>query len=329
MEHDIEDQDDVLTEPTLGDLSMLEDDDLEPKSQHQMGGEELSKLDADSEILGDISLLEEAIAELETDEESAILNSGPATSEAAQTTQNDSQVPTLDEEIDLSTGMAQFKEDLSASHQSIPVLDEVADVQSGVASDSNSDANPFGALLDDSDIGADVPSEIESNQSGPSYPLEAPLSGVVKQSNDTGALEAPIAVAADSSEGSPFDDAATSQAGTASQSEVASQFSTGVAFSSDNAQFSIPQELHTQLSRKIDDLVIEAATSITNELHHQLSLRMENLLNQAMEAVLPSLLEQMAKGLRGEIKEKVKEQLPDIMNDVLQKTRLRDDKPEK
>jgi len=92
----------------------------------------------------------------------------------------------------------------------------------------------------------------------------------------------------------------------------------------DKANFSlnIPFELHSQLSQKIDELVIEATTSLTNELQYQLAERMETLLNNSVESVLPRLIDQMASELRNEVKSQVKTQLPNIINDVLSKTRL-------
>ncbi len=86
----------------------------------------------------------------------------------------------------------------------------------------------------------------------------------------------------------------------------------------------IPFELHTQLSRKIDALVIDATTSLTHELHDHLSDRLEILLAQAVESVLPSLVDQMVDGLRAEVKQRVKTQLPVIINEVLSKTSLKD-----
>lgn len=88
--------------------------------------------------------------------------------------------------------------------------------------------------------------------------------------------------------------------------------------------FNVPFELHTQLSKKIDELVIDATTSLTNELQNHLSDRLEILLAQSVETVLPSLVDQMVNGLRGEVKQRVKEQLPVIINEVLGKTSLRD-----
>jgi len=84
----------------------------------------------------------------------------------------------------------------------------------------------------------------------------------------------------------------------------------------------IPSELHAQLSKKIDQLVVEAATSITNELQVQLSERVEHLLQQAIENALPVLIENMVLSLRSEVRGHIREQLPIIVNDVLAKTRL-------
>lgn len=85
---------------------------------------------------------------------------------------------------------------------------------------------------------------------------------------------------------------------------------------------SIPFELHSQLSKKIDELVLDATMSLTNELEQQLSAQLESLLGNAVESVLPKLVDQMANELRSEVKGRVKQQLPIIVNDVLGKTRL-------
>ena len=85
---------------------------------------------------------------------------------------------------------------------------------------------------------------------------------------------------------------------------------------------SIPFELHSQLSKKIDELVLDATMSLTNELEQQLSLRLESLLGNAVESVLPKLVDQMANELRAEVKGRIKQQLPIMVNDVLGKTRL-------
>jgi len=85
---------------------------------------------------------------------------------------------------------------------------------------------------------------------------------------------------------------------------------------------SIPYELHSQLSKKIDELVLDATMSLTNELEQQLSLKLESLLGSAVESVLPRLVDQMANELRSEVKGRVRQQLPIIVNDVLSKTRL-------
>jgi len=89
-----------------------------------------------------------------------------------------------------------------------------------------------------------------------------------------------------------------------------------------NLNLSIPFELHSQLSSKIDELVIEATSSITEELHAQLTARLDILLGNAVETVLPKLVNQMAIELRTEVNGRVKQQLPTIINDVLNKTRL-------
>jgi len=90
-----------------------------------------------------------------------------------------------------------------------------------------------------------------------------------------------------------------------------------------NSHLNISYELHAQLSRKIDALVIDATTSLTNELHTQLNNRLESLLGHAVESVLPRLVDQMANELRHEVNVRVKQQLPLIINDVLGSTRMK------
>jgi len=92
--------------------------------------------------------------------------------------------------------------------------------------------------------------------------------------------------------------------------------------SKNNLNLNIPFELHSQLSQKIDELVIEATSSITEELHAQLTSRLDLLLGSAVETVLPKLVNQMATELRSEVNNQVKQQLPTIINEVLNKTRL-------
>ncbi|MDH3327031.1 MAG: hypothetical protein OEM38_09985 [Gammaproteobacteria bacterium] len=89
-----------------------------------------------------------------------------------------------------------------------------------------------------------------------------------------------------------------------------------------NFNLSIPFELHSQLSQKIDELVIEATSSITEELHSQLTSRLDDLLSNAVESVLPRLVNQMAEELRADVNGRIKQHLPNIINDVLNKTRL-------
>ncbi len=89
-----------------------------------------------------------------------------------------------------------------------------------------------------------------------------------------------------------------------------------------NLNISIPFELHSQLSHKIDELVIQATSSITNELHTQLSSRLDVLLAGAVESVLPKLVNQMATELRNEVNDRIKQQLPIIIDEVLNHTRL-------
>ena len=89
-----------------------------------------------------------------------------------------------------------------------------------------------------------------------------------------------------------------------------------------DVNMSIPFELHAQLSKKIDALVLDATVSLTSELENQLSQQLETLLGNAVEAVLPRLVDQMVSELRSEVNGRVRQQLPLMVNEVLGKTRL-------
>lgn len=367
-----------LSEPSLGDLAELDNVSLDssPSLGDQLG---ISEGDEHSELLGDISLLEEAIAELETEAEQASepsegtatrledmdvssdfdaglaglideddlastpaptstavsaqaaaesepsISSEPAqmseavspqaeetseavaaTSQAVTATQES--VPVLDEEVELSHSVLEFntEQEAALSENSIPTLDEVAtqfeQPDSIAVEDTASQPN--------SSFATDSVSQFLSEGA----PLEMPLDSEINLDDEI----------PDFSLGDDFGNSNSKP-----YSEPASEMSKSVDHkvsmgNGSSLNLSIPYELHAQLSKKIDGLVVEAATSITNELHNQLTLRMEKLLTQAVESVLPSLMDQMANGLRTEVKEKVRSQLPSIINDVLSTTRLSD-----
>jgi len=131
--------------------------------------------------------------------------------------------------------------------------------------------------------------------------------------------EAEALVTSDSS----IQDSTTDEAESAITSQSSIEHSVGI-IGQEQANFSlnIPFELHSQLSKKIDELVIDATTSLTNELETQLSSHLESLLGSAVESALPKVVNQMANELRNEVKGQIKQQLPTIINDVLGKTRL-------
>ncbi|MDH5217301.1 MAG: hypothetical protein OEX19_06385, partial [Gammaproteobacteria bacterium] len=341
-------------EPSLGDLAELDNVTLDssPSLGDQLG---IGEGDEHSELLGDISLLEEAIAELETEAEQAsepsestatrledmevssdfdaglaglideddVTSTPAANSEAVnvQTTAEsepavstkpaqtaEASVPVLDEEVELSHSVLEFntEQEAALSEQSIPTLDEVATQFEQPDSIAFEDT----ASRPKSASATDAMSQFLSEGG----PLEMPLDSEINLDDEI----------PDFSLGGDFSNSASSL-----YSEPASEMTKSVEHkvsmgSGSSLNLSIPYELHAQLSKKIDGLVVEAATSITNELHNQLTLRMEKLLTQAVESVLPSLMDQMAEGLRTEVKEKVRSQLPNIINDVLSTTRLTD-----
>lgn len=76
-------------------------------------------------------------------------------------------------------------------------------------------------------------------------------------------------------------------------------------------------ELHAQLSKKIDALVLDAIESLSDELHQQLASRMEALLMSSVDSALPPLVESFSASLRKEVQAKVHKKMPQIVNDLL------------
>ncbi len=83
-------------------------------------------------------------------------------------------------------------------------------------------------------------------------------------------------------------------------------------------------ELHKQLSKKMDQFIVEAAATLTDELNRQLSTRLETIILNSIDTILPSLLEQVGQSLRREVKNNVKQHLPTLINEAMgQTTRVR------
>jgi len=79
-------------------------------------------------------------------------------------------------------------------------------------------------------------------------------------------------------------------------------------------------ELHKQLSKKMDQFIVEAAATLTDELNRQLSTRLENIILNSIDTILPSLLEQVGQSLRHEVKNNVKQHLPTLINEAMGQT---------
>lgn len=360
-------------EKNIGDISQLHSD----KAEHSIGNlDNLDNIDDADELLGDISLLDEAIAELEADADdsgslpddfelpeiaaqasnsaavSAAVSqpvseiefasdaaqsvSQPASIQVAPET-DDSEVPVLTEEVSETLVQTQ-SEEINMGSDSVPLLDEVATdfeepelAQASLSqfSPSSASTEDFANLqldelnIDDSPLDFEHATELEAIDT-----MES-LSAIDSPSSIP--LEVPVATSEFAEDIIP-----DSSGSRFSESEAVADFSNSISKPGKNTEhrvqvgegqglsISIPYELHSQLSKKIDSLVIEATMSLTNELHNQLSARLEHLLGQAVEAVLPKLIDQMANGLRTEVKDRVRQQLPGIINDVLGKTTIKE-----
>ncbi|MDH5545689.1 MAG: hypothetical protein OEZ43_08855 [Gammaproteobacteria bacterium] len=297
-------------EPSLGDL---DDFDLDQKSTPSVGRSSPQENEEESQILGDISLLEEAIAELETEADEEELGSHLSSEVSPYDLGDENEIPVLDDAVDLTNTVIEFnrqQHDNLDMDGSIPVLEDIA----GETGFSHGDLDDLASSLlnmDDAISSGNVSASQISE-----HLLEMPMDkSTIAQHEDP--MSRP--------EASEFQvSTINNESGFAEQlSQIARTVEHSVGLSHPGTfDINLPKELHAQLSRKIDNLVVEATTSITNELHHQLTQRMDKLLTEAVESVLPSLMEQLAQGLRTEVKSKVKAQIPQMIKDVLANARL-------
>lgn len=400
--HDSHPLDDDLS-PTLGDLSDLDSLPETASESKSVGDIESVMTPDEDDVLGDITLLEEAFAEMDedSDEEASAENSAgdsalegllddsdiaaideaevsEQTNSASAEEEKEVSIPVLNEKVDEPTSNSEPVSVEANEDQSIPVLEEQATAMAEADTDE-ADDSALAHLLDDeatSDsmgdasvfVGSEeeVVSNMEQYASNPTAFSEITSDSGVQTAVDV--LSDSDIEDVDNLEVSTetVDDKVAQFTADDSQSEIneipaidpysgiSTDFAKGLEdsvplstviskFEGDESEsrpthaehkvsvgrssgfsLNIPFELHSQLSKKIDELVIDATTSLTNELNDQLSDKLEDLLQKSVEAVLPSLANQMINGLRSEIKQRVNEQLPLIINDVLGKTSLKD-----
>ncbi|MDX1810796.1 MAG: hypothetical protein R3240_02535 [Gammaproteobacteria bacterium] len=371
--------------PSIGDLSDFDSFQEADKSEHSVGDVNSVALPAEDDVLGDITLLEEAFNEMDEDAEEANSDSSLSAMDNAALDQlmdeelgtdedNSSEdIPVLSEKVDEPTAETDIIAE-TPIEESIPVLDQPPTVFSAdnaeaaevnVESDINlseMQASESAAEEASADVSvmADIEEEPETitgfsamdtdeslrtaiddlsvsdiedvDDSGMAESVDDKLAEMQAQSSEMEINEMPTE---DSLSGittefaNELDSVALSTVLSNFEEDNASQAATTtphrVSVGGDNGfTLNIPFELHSQLSKKIDELVIDATTSLTNELNAHLSSRLEKVLSNAVESVLPALANQLVNELRSEINTRVNEQLPMIINDVLGKTSLKD-----
>jgi len=299
----------------LGDLEDAEKSTaLNAEHEHELGNVN-SMADQDNADAGDFALLDEAIAELENDESVA-----------------DQNIPTLSDIVEPdSQAMTDIDEMLTeAASGAVPTLNHVASEavtpenapqekpHSEISSATASKAESF-----DADTPAAANSSTQAAEPSPTEPSAEPSKSRATRhstlefnsTNPPPAEEMFTASELILAEDEPQESYSRPLRSAEHHVNLGGENSAGLSIS-------IPYALHSQLSKKIDNLVIEATTSMTNELHHQLTLRLDGLLAQSVETVLPKLIDQMAHSLRDEVNHQVKQQLPNIINEVLGKTNI-------
>ncbi len=303
----------------LGDLEDAEKStSLNAEHEHELGNVNAMAEDQDNADAGDFALLDEAIAELENDESIV-----------------DQNIPTLSDIVEPdSQAMTDIDEMLTeVASGAVPTLNHVA--TEAVTPENTPQEEPH------SEISSAAPaSKAESFDSGvattASSTTPAAAVSAIEESDTTEPPKSRAtrhsALEFNSTNPPPEEEMFTASELILAEDETQESYSRParsaehhVNLGGENSaglSISIPYTLHSQLSKKIDNLVIEATTSMTNELHHQLTLRLNGLLAQSVEAVLPKLIDQMAHSLRDEVNHQVKQQLPNIINEVLGKTSI-------
>jgi len=284
------------------------------------------------------SNINELDSSLKTAAESLSEIEGESTAEISTFTASDNSIFSADKESESesesesATLEALLNDDNSLAEP--PTSDIIADLHLDIASEAQTGLTS----IDEKIAAASGDSEISINEipiSALSEPSDFSISFAEDLSNSIhepiGRTEAETTRLADSAPGIDESDISefnpdvdlNSTAGTQASHSIGI---TGAGQNDDKSQnslnLSIPYELHSQLSHKIDELVIQATSSITGELHSQLTSKLDALLGNAVESVLPRLIDQMASELRTEVNHRIKRQLPIIINDVLNKTRL-------
>ena len=289
-------------------LSSLEDSDkstsIDPQSEHQLG-DISSMIEQADEDAGDFALLDEAIAELESDK-SVI----------------DPNIPTLSDIVEPSSHIATATDEAytEAELGVVPTLNHVAtevatpesaqiSEPSAINSTPASQAETLDTVVDSAQMSAST-SKSRTEQNAANATLEFNHTDKPPEEEMFTASELILAEEED-----PLS--------TYSRPVPAAEHYVNLdAENTAGLSISIPYSLHNQLSKKIDNLVIEATTSMTNELHHQLTLRLNGLVAKSVESVLPKLIDQMVTSLRDEVNGQVKHELPSIINEVLGKTNI-------
>ena len=330
--------------PSIGDLSGL-DDDLSPS--HEIGDSE--QLD-NTDLIGDLSLLDEAIAELDEMETSGAtaavtqadegfdLDGGELTLQDAD---GDSQPLSLADEDDIPVlvdaigeiDAGTIEEIQSAMGGSISGLeDDVMDF-GGAAEKASGIVDALGVAseLPEGDFDIDLSDQLETlSEPTPSLSVaeeeiksiaERMLSGEQSASSleDLGdvdmvssGLEGAASLAESVLAESGF--GATSSESLSAMDDLSQEKTASKGKGSQNLRTAI----HDQLMSKIDELVAEAINAMGDDLNTALEERVEQLISAALDQAVPTVIQKLRDDLRDEIQRQVRQQLPQMVADLME-----------
>jgi len=323
----------------LGDLSQFIDTDVS-KSSPDLG--DLSQLD--SELSGDLSLLDEAIAELESENvteaasnateldaaietplsELSLMDEAAATESAADVSTNESStsdfsladsdddVPTLQDAVaEVEHSGETHLESVAAD--TVPTLSESAIVSASQSSSPLTDAEALDEL---ENIAEQLLEEEQSNLAAEAASSQADSSlSMLDEMNSPDELspaDSGLEITEPETRTSQFNESAFDAAMSSQAAESAAEIPVASA-----AGGRFANELQSHLASKIESLVMEAIASFSDDLNNQLAQQIQEMIIRAIDNALPAIMETMANSLKDEVETQVRTELPEIVDKML------------
>ncbi|MDH5230892.1 MAG: hypothetical protein OEZ58_08405 [Gammaproteobacteria bacterium] len=268
---------------------------IDPDSEKSLG--DLSSIN-DDELIGDLSLLDEAIAELDGGQENST-DSQPDISSITETSSASH----------IESGLSLADDEESA------LMAPPSPSESSLTSNVNDSEDDVPTLSEDAIVGQMPSRQTEAaSQMDSSYESELELAG---DSQNTAKHESQLSdIASTLSEiSNSTQDNSSELTQNASQLEQTNAKPSSTRRSESGDGFSAL--LHAQIANKIDALVMDAIHSVSNELNHKMALKLEVMIMNAIDKALPAIMSNISNELRNELEKQIRADLPSIVNELV------------